>query len=135
MSMWELEKKSKEVLVGLGIMKSLFLQFVTPRWGWQCASFVSFLHSLLQLTPSFALAGMILINLERERERVWNFKGKVKLVLLRPITKEPPSSHFKREQCPYQIPSLSRAWKVCRPLVIMFSSWLYDCGRSDFLGY
>ena len=89
MSVRVLEKESKEVSFGLR-MNSLFLQFVTLRWGWQCASF-PFLHSLLQPTLSFALAGMILIDFQRERERERNSKGKVNCDFLRQLLKYPHS--------------------------------------------
>lgn len=112
MSVRVLVKESKEVSFGLR-MNSLFLQFVTLRWGWQCASF-PFLHSLLQPTLSFALAGMILIDFQRERERL-KFQRQSKLWLFNAITKV-PSFTFKRENALVKFLSFARGWKVSRQL-------------------
>ena len=120
MSVRVLEKESKEVSFGLR-MNSLFLQFVTLRWGWQCASF-PFLHSLLQPTLSFALAGMILIDFQRERERERNSKGKVNCGFLRQLLKY-PHSLLKGKMPSSNSFLLLGGGKYQDHYIIMFSSW------------
>ena len=120
MSVRVLEKESKEVSFGLR-MNSLFLQFVTLRWGWQCASF-PFLHSLLQPTLSFALAGMILIDFQRERERERNSKGKVNCDFLRQLLKY-PHSLLKGKMPSSNSFLLLGGGKYQDHYIIMFSSW------------
>lgn len=104
-----LEKESKEVSFGLR-MKSLFLQFVTLRWGWQCASF-PFLHSLFHPFFCFGRHDSYWFS---ERESL-KFQRQSKLWLFNAITKV-PSFTFKRENALVKFLSFARGWKVSRPL-------------------